>query len=74
MASVRKRSWKTSLGEIKTAWVVDYVDNRGDRQRKNFGNKKAADHSVSVSRLSYRREFTDRMRASCRLRKFAQIF
>jgi hypothetical protein len=43
MASVRNRSWKTSLGEIKTAWVVDYADNRGGRQRKHFGNKKAAD-------------------------------
>ena len=43
MASVRKRSWKTSAGEIKTAWVVDYADNRGDRQRKHFANKKAAD-------------------------------
>src|SRR5262249_29438346 len=43
MASVRKRSWKTSTAEIKTAWVVDYADNRGDRQRKHFANKKAAD-------------------------------
>jgi integrase len=43
MASVRKRSWKASLGEIRTAWVVDYADNRGDRQRKHFANKKAAD-------------------------------
>jgi len=43
MASVRKRDWKTARGEAKAAWVVDYTDNRGDRQRKHFLNKKAAD-------------------------------
>ena len=36
MASVRKRTWKTASGEAKAAWVVDYTDNRGDRQRKHF--------------------------------------
>ncbi len=30
-------------GETKTAWFVDCYDNRGDRQRKHFANKKAAD-------------------------------
>ncbi len=29
MASVRKRTWTTATGEIKTAWVVDYADNHG---------------------------------------------
>jgi integrase len=43
MASVRKRTWTASWGETKTAWVVDYADNRGDRQRKHFPTKKAAD-------------------------------
>src|SRR5262245_41388848 len=43
MASVRKRTWITPSGETKTAWVVDYTDNRGDRQRKHFPTKKAAD-------------------------------
>ena len=43
MASVRKRSWKTATGEVKTAWIVDYADNRGRRQRKHFQTKKAAD-------------------------------
>jgi integrase len=42
MASVRKRSW-TTAGETKTAWFVDYYDNRGDRQRRHFANKKSAD-------------------------------
>ena len=43
MASVRKRTWTASCGETKTAWVVDYADSRGNRQRKHFPNKKAAD-------------------------------
>jgi integrase len=43
MASVRKRTWTTSSGETKTAWVVDYADNHGVRQRKHFPNKKEAD-------------------------------
>ena len=40
MAAVRKRTWKTATGEAKAAWVVDYTDSRGDRQRKHFLNKK----------------------------------
>src|SRR5450759_1122296 len=43
MASVRRRTWKTATGEAKSAWIVDYTDSRGDRQRKHFLNKKAAD-------------------------------
>jgi integrase len=43
VASVRKRTWKTASGEAKAAWVVDYADSRGDRQRKHFSTKKAAD-------------------------------
>jgi integrase len=39
MASVRKRTW----GNAKTAWIVDYTDSRGHRQRKHFANKKSAD-------------------------------
>jgi integrase len=43
MASVRRRSWRTASGEAKAAWVVDYTDSRGNRQRKHWFNKKAAD-------------------------------
>ena len=43
MASVRKRTWKNTSGENKTAWVVDYTDSHGNRQRKHYLNKKAAD-------------------------------
>jgi integrase len=43
MASVRKRRWTTPSGEPKTAWVVDYADSHGVRQRKHCPNKKTAD-------------------------------
>lgn len=43
MATVRKRTWKTATGEVKTAWAVDFVDQLGTRQRKQFTTKKAAD-------------------------------
>jgi integrase len=43
MASVRRRTWKTASGETKAAWVVDYTDGRGGRQRKHYLSKKAAD-------------------------------
>jgi integrase len=40
MASVRKRTWSAGA---KTAWLVDYTDSRGNRQRRHFATKKAAD-------------------------------
>ena len=54
MASVRKRNWKIATGEAKTAWIVDYTDNRGRRQRKHFQTKKAADSFGSISKVNCR--------------------
>lgn len=41
--SVRKRSWVTSKGVKKQAWVADYVDQAGKRHIKSFDRKKDAD-------------------------------
>lgn len=41
--SVRKREWTTAKGEPRTAWVVDYADQAGDRRLKTFSRKKDAD-------------------------------
>src|SRR5258708_7016522 len=41
--SVRKRAWTTAKGVKKEAWVVDYVDQKGDRHIKTFDKKKQAD-------------------------------
>ncbi|MBL8688017.1 MAG: tyrosine-type recombinase/integrase [Rhodospirillaceae bacterium] len=43
MASVRKRSWKTAQGDWKSAWAVDFVDQLGERHRRQFGTKREAD-------------------------------
>jgi len=41
--SVRKRVWKTEKGEHRECWIVDYVDQHGERRGKNFAKKKDAD-------------------------------
>jgi integrase len=45
--SVRKRKWKTRKGELKEAWIVDYVDPRGVRRMETFALKKQADERAS---------------------------
>ncbi|ARW09967.1 tyrosine-type recombinase/integrase [Acetobacter ascendens] len=41
-ASVRKRNWVTG-GKNRSAWVVDYTDEMGNRTQKSFKLKKEAD-------------------------------
>jgi integrase len=41
--SVRKRSWTTRKGERKESWIVDYIDQSGDRHIQTFDRKKDAD-------------------------------
>ena len=41
--SVRKRIWKTRKGEIKEAWIVDYIDQDGKRHIETRARKKEAD-------------------------------
>lgn len=41
--SVRKRKWLTRSGEEREAWIVDYVDQQGERHIETFDKKKDAD-------------------------------
>jgi integrase len=41
--AVRKRAWTTKSGQRREAWVVDYVDQQGDRHIETFARKKDAD-------------------------------
>jgi integrase len=41
--SVRRRSWKNPRGEIKEAWIADYVDQHGERHIKTFARRRDAD-------------------------------
>jgi integrase len=52
--SVRKRTWKTVAGEMKEAWVVDYVDQGGKRRLKTFKRKKEADAYHSRANVEVR--------------------
>jgi integrase len=45
--SVRKREWVNPRGEAREAWVVDYVDGKGQRRNKNFKRKRDADAYAS---------------------------
>lgn len=40
--SIRERTWTTSTGVAKSAWVVDYTDQNGKRHIKTFPRKKDA--------------------------------
>jgi hypothetical protein len=40
---VRKRTWTTKRGEARESWIVDYVDQAGDRCIQTFERKKDAD-------------------------------
>jgi integrase len=52
--SVRKRTWKSPSGEPKEAWVVDYVDQHGDRHIKTFPKKRDADAHHAVVGVAVR--------------------
>ena len=41
--SIRKRAWTKADGTERTAWIVDYKDQHGDRHIKTFARKKDAD-------------------------------
>jgi integrase len=53
--SVRKRTWTTSRGEKKEAWIVDYADQRKARHIQTFVRKKDADAYEATVRVDIRR-------------------
>ena len=52
--SVRKRIWKGPAGEPREAWVVDYVDQHGDRHLKTFPTKREADAHHAIVGVAVR--------------------
>lgn len=53
--SVRKRTWTTRLGEQKESWIVDYVDQQGDRHIQTFERKKEADEYHAKVKVDVRK-------------------
>jgi integrase len=52
--SVRKRTWKSPSREPKEAWVVDYVDQHGERHIKTFAKKRDADAHHAIVGVAVR--------------------
>jgi len=52
--SIRRRSWTTSKGAEKEAWVVDYVDQSGKRRLKTFAKKKDATAFAATATVEIR--------------------
>lgn len=52
--AVRKRVWRTKAGERREAWIVDYVDQQGDRHIETFSRKKDADDRHATVRVNVR--------------------
>src|SRR6476619_6765949 len=52
--SVRKRIWKSPNGESREAWVVDYVDQCGERHLKTFVKKRDADAHHAIVGVAVR--------------------
>jgi integrase len=53
--SIRKRTWKTSRGETREAWIVDYVDQDAERHIKTFDRKKEADAYHAAVKVDVRK-------------------
>ena len=54
--SIRKRAWRTpQTGELREAWVVDYVDQSGQRRNKNFERKRDAEAYEATVRVDIAR-------------------
>jgi integrase len=52
--SVRKRAWTTRQGEPREAWIVDYIDQDGDRHIATFARKKDADERYAQIKVDIR--------------------
>jgi integrase len=52
--SVRKRTWTTSKGETKEAWIVDYKDRAKNRVMRTFSLKKEAEDFATTMKSEMR--------------------
>jgi integrase len=52
--SVRKRIWKTAVGEERQAWLCDYTGQSGKLHVKTFSRKKDADAFIAKAKVEVR--------------------
>jgi len=49
--SIRKRTWKTANGDVRTAWVLDYFDQNRKRRLRTFDRKQDAEKFEATTRI-----------------------
>jgi len=49
--SIRKRTWKTANGDVRTAWVLDYSDQNRKRRLRTFDRKQDAERFEANTRI-----------------------
>jgi integrase len=52
--SVRKRIWKTAVGEERQAWLCGYTGQSGKLHVKTFARKKDADAFIAKAKVEVR--------------------
>ena len=67
--SVRKRTWATSKGEQKEAWIVDYTDQNGERHIETFARKRTPTKDTRRSTSTSAKASTLRTTRALTLRK-----
>ena len=72
--AIRKRTWTTRKGQEKTAWVVDYKDQRGKRRLKTFERKKDADAFNTTAQHEVRQGFHTPDSASVTVERAADVW
>ena len=53
--SIRKRVWKTSQGEERQAWILDFFDGSGKRRHETFARRKDAEQREAQVRIDVSR-------------------
>src|SRR5579872_6736483 len=53
--AVRKRKWQTTFGEPREAWIVDYVDQKGERHIETFERKRDAEERHDAVKVDVRK-------------------
>ena len=70
--SVRRRTWTTSRGETREAWVVTYTDHAGSRRSATFEKKKDAEAYAAQAQTEVRAGIHTAVGASITLAEAAE--
>ena len=74
MATIRRRSWTTALGETRESWQVDFTDQHGKRRHRQFARKKDADRWLLEARQQVERGVFSADSASSTIAEACQLW